>query len=52
VWLVDRFNACWRWRLADDSSPWYPTMRIFRQRQFGDWSDPLARVAAELAALT
>ncbi|HEX4522779.1 MAG TPA: tetratricopeptide repeat protein, partial [Casimicrobiaceae bacterium] len=51
VWLVDRFNACWRWRLADDTSPWYPTIRIFRQRQFADWSDPLARVAAELATL-
>ena len=51
VWLVDRFNTCWRWRLAEDSSPWYPTLRIFRQRQFADWSDPLARVAAELAKL-
>ena len=48
VWLVDRFNTCWRWRLAPDRSPWYPTMRIFRQERFGDWSAPLARVAAAL----
>jgi hypothetical protein len=48
VWLVDRFNACWRWRLAQDRSPWYPTMRIFRQERFGDWSAPVARVAAAL----
>lgn len=51
VWLIDRFNTCWRWHLAEDSSPWYPTMRVFRQRQFGDWSDPLLRVASELSKL-
>jgi ADP-heptose:LPS heptosyltransferase len=51
VWLVDRFNTCWRWRLSRDRSPWYPTMRIFRQERFGDWSAPLARVAAALQAL-
>ena len=38
VWLLDRFNACWRWRLAATTSPWYPTMRIFRQHRFGDWN--------------
>jgi tetratricopeptide (TPR) repeat protein len=48
VWLVDRFNTDWRWRLARDSSPWYPTVRIFRQERFGDWSAPLTRVAAGL----
>jgi hypothetical protein len=48
VWLIDRFNTCWRWRLAADRSPWYPTMRIFRQERFGDWTAPLARVAAAL----
>jgi len=50
VWMLDRYNTCWRWRLASDRSPWYPTMRIFRQARFGDWSDPLARVKAALAA--
>jgi len=48
VWLVDRFNTCWRWRLSQESSAWYPTMRIFRQERFGDWSAPVARVAAAL----
>jgi tetratricopeptide (TPR) repeat protein len=50
VWLLDRFNSCWRWRLAADASPWYPTMTIFRQTRFGDWSDVVARVAARLPA--
>jgi ADP-heptose:LPS heptosyltransferase len=48
TWMLDRFNTCWRWRLAEDRSPWYPTMRIFRQQRFGDWQEPIARVAAAL----
>jgi len=50
VWMLDRFNTCWRWRLEPGRSPWYPTMRIFRQRRFLDWSAPIAAVTAELAA--
>ncbi len=38
VWMLDRFNSCWRWRLAPDTTPWYPTMRIFRQPRFGVWA--------------
>jgi hypothetical protein len=48
VWLLDRYNACWRWRLSPGTSPWYPTMRIFRQARFGDWSAPVAAVAGAL----
>jgi tetratricopeptide (TPR) repeat protein len=48
TWMLDRYNTCWRWRLAEDRSPWYPTMRIFRQQRFGDWHEPIARVAAAL----
>ena len=51
TWLIDRYNTCWRWRLRAQSSPWYPTMRIFRQEQYGDWSAPLLRVAEALAEL-
>ena len=51
TWMLDRYNTCWRWRLAEDRSPWYPTMRIFRQRRLGDWSEPIARVAAALEQL-
>ncbi|HVE48162.1 MAG TPA: tetratricopeptide repeat protein [Casimicrobiaceae bacterium] len=51
VWLLDRFNGCWRWRLDPERSPWYPTLRIFRQARFGDWNEPVARVAAALVQL-
>jgi tetratricopeptide (TPR) repeat protein len=49
VWLLDRYNTCWRWRAAADASPWYPTLRIFRQQRFGDWSDVASRLAAAFA---
>lgn len=50
VWLLDRFDACWRWLDRRDDSPWYPTLRIFRQTAPGDWAGVIARVAAALAA--
>lgn len=49
VWVLSRFDGCWRWLLERSDSPWYPSARIFRQRQAGDWSTPLAEVAQALA---
>lgn len=37
VWLLSRYDACWRWLNNREDSPWYPSMRIFRQREPGDW---------------
>lgn len=37
VWLLNRFASCWRWLLKRTDSPWYPTMRLFRQPSLGDW---------------
>ncbi|MGB8843111.1 MAG: tetratricopeptide repeat protein [Aliidongia sp.] len=49
VWLLNRCIPDWRWLLERDDSPWYPTMRQFRQSQPGDWDSVVARVAAALA---
>jgi tetratricopeptide (TPR) repeat protein len=49
VWLLNRFDTDWRWMVDRADSPWYPTMRIFRQPQRGDWNSVVAHVRAELA---
>jgi ADP-heptose:LPS heptosyltransferase len=48
VWTLLHYHADWRWMNDRPDSPWYPTMRLFRQRRPGDWDDVIARVAAEL----
>jgi hypothetical protein len=45
VWLLSRFDMCWRWVAGRTDSPWYPAMRIFRQPRPGDWEPVLAVVA-------
>jgi tetratricopeptide (TPR) repeat protein len=48
VWILNRFDTCWRWMLGREDSPWYPTARIYRQRQPGDWQEVLYRVRRDL----
>lgn len=48
VWLFNRFAGCWRWLRDRDDSPWYPSVRLFNQRQRGDWSPVITDVAAAL----
>ncbi len=52
VWLLLPLSPDWRWLLGRDDSPWYRTMRLFRQTQVGDWREVVARVEAALAAWT
>jgi tetratricopeptide (TPR) repeat protein len=51
VWLLNRFDTCWRWLLDRTDSPWYPTMTLYRQRRMGDWSDVIEAVSADLHRL-
>ena len=51
VWILLSFAADWRWMTGREDSPWYPTMRLFRQPRFGAWEDVVERVGAELRAL-
>ena len=48
VWVALPFAPDWRWLRGRDDSPWYPTMRLFRQRRWGDWDEVFERIAAEL----
>jgi len=44
VWLLNRLDTCWRWLQNREDSPWYPTLRIFRQPCAGDWQSVIANV--------
>jgi len=48
VWLLSRFDACWRWLHGRDDCPWYPSMRIFRQAVPGDWAGVINGVVRQL----
>lgn len=48
TWLLLSFNADWRWIHGHDSTAWYPTVRIFKQAQFGDWKGVFDRVTLAL----
>ncbi|CAO3357993.1 hypothetical protein [Azospirillum palustre] len=48
VWMLSRHDACWRWLRNRSDSPWYPTMRLFRQDRPGDWPPVILRVRAAL----
>lgn len=49
VWILSRFDGCWRWLRNREDSPWYPTARLFRQSTPGDWNGVIHRVAGALA---
>lgn len=49
TWLLNRWDTDWRWLLGRDDSPWYPTLRQFRQPGPGDWEGAIAALASALA---
>jgi ADP-heptose:LPS heptosyltransferase len=50
VWILLPFGPDWRWMLAREDSPWYPTARLFRQPARGDWDSVMQRVRETLDA--
>lgn len=49
VWLLNRFDTCWRWLTGRDDSIWYPSLRLFRQQAPGDWPSSIAAASEALA---
>ena len=52
VWTLLQSDADWRWMLEREDSPWYPTMRLFRQKHQGGWGPVIASVTGELERLS
>ena len=48
VWTLLPFAPDWRWMLKREDSPWYPSMRLFRQATAGNWSEVIERVGVAL----
>jgi hypothetical protein len=52
VWILLPYNPDWRWLLDRGNSPWYPSARLFRQPEIGDWPGIIGQVKSELLSLT
>jgi tetratricopeptide (TPR) repeat protein len=48
VWMLNRFDSCWRWLTGRHDSPWYPTLRLYHQPQPGDWDSVVAKIVRDL----
>ncbi|MEM7197281.1 MAG: tetratricopeptide repeat protein, partial [Pseudomonadota bacterium] len=48
VWMLNRYDLCWRWLVGRDDTPWYPTMRLFRQTANNHWPELLRDLDAAL----
>lgn len=51
VWLLLPYNANWRWLLDRNDSPWYPSARLFRQREIANWAGLIEEVKSELRTI-
>jgi tetratricopeptide (TPR) repeat protein len=52
VWVALPLVPDWRWLLERDDSPWYPSMHLFRQTRYGQWSDVFERMAKQLSVVS
>lgn len=48
TWVLLPFHPDWRWLTDRNDSPWYPTVRLFRQERTGGWEEVLTRASGEL----
>ena len=48
VWILNRYETCWRWLLDRNDSPWYPTATLYRQPGMGEWDTVIERVNTDL----
>ena len=51
TWILNRFDSCWRWMLDRDDSPWYESVKLYRQDEDRQWAPVLQRVARDLKEL-
>ena len=52
TWILNRFDTCWRWLKERKDSPWYPSVRLFRQQKQGGWDGVLSSMQVALNDIT
>ena len=50
TWVALAYVPDWRWLMEREDTPWYPSLRLFRQSRLGDWETVIPRIAEELRA--
>ncbi|MGE5667879.1 MAG: tetratricopeptide repeat protein [Betaproteobacteria bacterium] len=50
VWMLDRYDNCWRWGTDPENAGWYVNLRVFRQPRFGDWAPVISSLRSALVA--
>ena len=48
VWMMNRFDTCWRWMINKTDSPWYPTIKIYNQPKLSDWESVVENIKKDL----
>lgn len=51
VWLLNRYDSCWRWYADERRSPWYPSLKIYNQPELGSWDEVIDQVFSDLKSL-
>jgi len=51
TWILNRYDTCWRWLLDRQDSPWYASVKLYRQSADRDWRPVLQRVATDLSSM-
>ena len=51
VWMLNRFDSCWRWLKDREDTPWYPTMKLYNQKKPNEWGEVMRRIAVDLEKL-
>jgi len=46
--MMNRFDTCWRWFMDRTDSPWYPTIKLYRQPKLGDWESVVQNIKEDL----
>jgi hypothetical protein len=52
VWLMNRFDSCWRWLTTGNKTDWYPSMTIYRQNSFNNWDNIVEGIKKDLDGLS